>query len=308
MPLPDASERCCPWYTVLGRLKPDVTIEQARLELTAIARLVATKHPDGTAAPDVQVVRLRETLVGNQRLALVGLSGAVGCILLIGVANVANLLLARGVSRRREVLTRLAIGATRWRLARHLLTEGVLLGVIGATLGLVVSLWAQDAVRSVMAERVPLIAEIRLDWFVLAFTVGLTLVVSAVCGLVPLVDWRAVEWSARGQTESRTSRRLRHALVVGEVALAVAVVASAGLLVRTVANLRGVTVGIDHVPDAGGRDRPDDVLVAGARKRRAIRAGGHSPHRRAARGERRRRDDRRAARRRACRAGHYTAG
>ncbi len=245
MPLPDASERCCPWYTVLGRLKPDVTIEQARLELTAIARLVSKKHPDGTAAPDVQVVRLRETLVGNQRLALAGLSGAVGCILLIGVANVANLLLARGVSRRREVLTRLAIGATRWRLARHLLTEGVLLGVIGATLGLVVSLWAQDAVRSVMAERLPLIAEIRLDWFVLAFTVGLTLVVSAACGLVPLVDWRAVEWSARGQTESRTSRRLRHALVVGEVALAVAVVASAGLLVRTVANLRGVTVGID---------------------------------------------------------------
>jgi len=245
MPPPDAPARCCPWYTVLGRLRPDVTIEQARRELTAIARAVATKHPDGTPAPEVHVVALRETLVGSHRLALFGLFGAVGCILLIGVANVANLLLARGVSRRREVLTRLAVGATRWRLARGLLTESLLLGGIGAALGLLVSLWAQDAIGSAMAERVPLIGETRLDWFVLAFTVVLTLVVSAACGLVPLVDWRGVEWSARGQTESRTSRRMRHALVVGEVALAVAVVASAGLLVRSVANLRSVTVGFN---------------------------------------------------------------
>ncbi len=176
-------------------------------------------------------------------MTLFGLFGAVGCILLIGSANVANLLLSRGVSRRREVLTRLALGATRWRLAGQVLTESVLLGALGATLGLLVSVWAQRLVVFAMAERVPLIDQMRMDWVVLAFAVGVTAAVSVVCAVIPLLDWRAVGWNARGETESRTARRLRHVMVVGEIALAVVVVAVAGLLVRTVANLRAVPVG-----------------------------------------------------------------
>ena len=112
MPDPDSPQRCCPWYTTFGRLKPGVTIERARAELTAIAQRVSSRHPEGAAVAEVRVVPLRETLVGDHALTLFGLFGAVGCILLIGSANVANLLLSRGVSRRREVLTRLALGAT----------------------------------------------------------------------------------------------------------------------------------------------------------------------------------------------------
>jgi putative ABC transport system permease protein len=245
MPGLDDPQRCCPWYTVFGRLKRNVTIERARGELTTIAQRVSARHPDATPATSARVVSLRETLVGSHQLTLFGLFGAVGCILLIGSANVANLLLSRGVSRRREVLTRLALGATRWRLARQLLAESLLLGVLGAAVGLLLSLWAQDVVASRVADRVPLIDETHFDWIVLGFAVTLTLAVTTICGLVPLIDWRAVDWNARGQTESRTSRRLRHAMVVGELAIAVAVVATAGLLVRTVANLRSVQVGFE---------------------------------------------------------------
>ena len=243
MPNQEASERCCPWYAVFGRLRDGVTIERARDELTAIAQQVSARHPNGPAVANVRVAALRETLVAGHKLTLFGLFGAVGCILLIGSANVANLLLSRGVSRRREVLTRLALGATRWRLAGQVLTESVLLGALGATLGLLVSVWAQRLVVFAMAERVPLIDQMRVDWVVLAFAVGVTAAVSVVCALIPLIDWRAVGWNARGETESRTARRLRHVMVVGEIALAVVVVAVAGLLVRTVANLRAVPVG-----------------------------------------------------------------
>jgi putative ABC transport system permease protein len=243
MPAPDTSNRCCPWYTVFGRLKPDVTTEHARNELQAIAVRVAARHPDGRLAPEVRIVSLREVLVGTQRGGLLGLFGAVICVLFIGCANVANLLLSRGVGRRREVLTRLALGATRWRLARQLLTESLLLGALGASVGLLLSLWGQYLAATTMGDRVPLIEATRLDWVVLAFSVALTLVVCTVCGLMPLVDWRAVNWNARDQSESPSSRRLRHSLVVGEIALAVTMVASAGLLLRTVANLRAVDVG-----------------------------------------------------------------
>jgi putative ABC transport system permease protein len=245
MPAADASNRCCPWYTVLGRLKPDVTIEHARTELQSIAQRVSSRHPDGSPGADVRIVSLREVLVGRQERGLLGLFGAVVCVLIIGCANVANLLLSRGVGRRREVLTRLALGATRWRLARQLLGESLLLGAFGASLGLLLSLWGQHLLKSVLVARVPLIDATHLDWVVLAFCVVLTLSVCTVCGLIPLIDWRALDWNARGQSESRSSRRIRHALVVGEVALAVTVVASAGLLLRTVANLRAVDVGFE---------------------------------------------------------------
>jgi predicted permease len=244
MPPSDAAERCCPWYTVVARLKREVTIEGAQRELAEIARRVAARHPNGSASA-VQIDPLRDTLVGDHRVTLFSLLGAVGCILLIGAANVANLLLSRAVSRRREVSTRLALGATRWRLARQLLMESSILAAIGTSCALLLSMWTQALVRTALGSRVPMIDETRYDWLVFAFAVGLTFLVASACGLFPLFDWRSVDWSARGQTESGASRRIRQALVVGQVAIAVAIIVAAGLLVRTVVNLRSVDVGFD---------------------------------------------------------------
>jgi putative ABC transport system permease protein len=143
------------------------------------------------------------------------------------------------------VLTRLALGASRLRIARQLIWESLLVGLPGAALGLVVSIWAQGLIAAAMRERIALIETTRLDWTVLAFAIGVTFAASVSCGLTPLVDWRSLGWTARGQTESRASRRIRQALVAGEVALAVALVATAGLLLRTVAELRSVDVGFE---------------------------------------------------------------
>jgi putative ABC transport system permease protein len=245
MPAPDAAGRCCPWYTVLARLKPGVSVPTAGVELTEIARRVSARHPAGAPVAAVRIESLRQTLVGDQKLPLLGLFGAVGCILLIACANVANLLLSRAVGRHREVLTRVALGATRWGIARQLLCESLLLAVPGAVLGVAVSVWGQALIAAAMRERVALIEGAHLDWAVVAFAVVLTLTTTVLCGLAPLVDWRHVDWNARGQTESRASRRTRQALVVGEVALAVGLVATAGLLLRTVGKLRGVDVGFE---------------------------------------------------------------
>ena len=244
MPSPDAAERCCPWYTVVARLKRDVTIQAAQRELGELARRIAERHPNGSASA-VRIDSLRDSLVGDHRVTLFSLLGAVGCILLIGAANVANLLLSRAVTRRREVLTRLALGATRWRLAQQLLMESSILAVIGAVCALLLAAWTQALVRATLGSRVPMIDQTRSDWVVFAFAIGLTFLVANACGLFPLFDWRAADWSARGQTESGASRRIRQALVVGQVAIAVAVIAAAGLLVRTVMNLRSVDVGFD---------------------------------------------------------------
>jgi predicted permease len=246
MPPRDAADRCCPWYTVFGRLRSGATPAEAAAELTAIAHRIALRHPTAAAVPAVKVVPLRETLVGAHRLTLVGLFAAVCCVLLIACANVANLLLARGITRHREVSTRLALGATRRQIARQLLAESLLLTVPGAAFGLLVAAWTQAALVPALAERVPLVDTARMDWGVLVFGVVLTLGTSAACGLAPLVEWRATSWRSDRQTEARASRRLRQALVIGELALAVALVVSAGLLVKTVLNLESVDVGFDR--------------------------------------------------------------
>jgi putative ABC transport system permease protein len=245
MPARDALERCCPWYTVFGRLKPDVTRSAASTELTTIAQRVALRHPDAGPAPSVTVTPLRETLVGAHRTTLVGLFGAVGCVFLIACANVANLLLARAITRRREVSTRLALGATRLQITRQFLTESLLVTSLGTALGLLIAAWTKAALIPMLQDRVPLIDTATVDWSVLTFAMVLTLATGAACGLAPLVEWRAANWRTDRHTEAQTTRRLRQALVVGEVALAVALVASAGLLVKTVVNLESVDVGFE---------------------------------------------------------------
>jgi putative ABC transport system permease protein len=248
MPAPGAQERCCHWYTVVGRLKRGVTAAAAAADLTSIARDTAARvggAPASAGASAVSIVSLRDTLTGDYAATVTGLFIAVGCVLLIGCANVANLLLSRGVSRRREVFTRRALGATSGRLARQLLAETWILGLIGAGVGLLASLWAQAVVKATLAERLPYVADMRTDWVVVGFSVLLAMTVSTVCGLVPLVASSGAGWNVRGQTESPGTRRLRHGLVIAEVAIAIVVVGLAGLFARTVSNLRAVDVGFE---------------------------------------------------------------
>jgi putative ABC transport system permease protein len=243
MPAPGAASRCCPWYTTLARLKPGVTMERAAADLTNIAREISSRHPDSARVTGVKVVPLRDVLVGQHRLTLFGLFGAVACVLLIACANVANLLLSRGVSRRREILTRQALGATRWQIARQLMMESGLLTVIAAVAGVLVAAWMQVWLAHRFTDRIPLVEGTRLDWPVLAFAVGVTVVGGLICACTPLVEWRTLDWRSRAQTESPGSRQVRQALVVAEVALAVTLVTTAGLLVRSITNLQSVELG-----------------------------------------------------------------
>lgn len=244
-PLPpvDSAQRCCAWFTVFGRLKPGVTYQQAESEMSLIGSRLSQQHPGSSKVKAVRVIPLRETLVGDQRLALFALFGAVTCVLLIGCANVANLLLSRGIARRREMQTRMALGATKWRVARQLLLESLLLSGLGAAAGLLIVVWTQGPLAGVMKESVPLIEGTRIDWTVVAFAAFLTVVSGLLCGLAPLIQTRALDWKSRGQTGTIASTRLRHGLIVGEVALAVTLVAGTGLFVRTLAKLQAVDLG-----------------------------------------------------------------
>jgi putative ABC transport system permease protein len=249
MPGPDAGNRCCAWYTTLARLKPGVSRERARAELTTIARGISARYPQSSRVTDVTIAPLRETLVGGRRLALYALFGAVGCVLLIGCSNVANLLLSRGVGRRKEMAIRAAIGASRWRIVRQLLVESVLLSSLGAAVGLLLALWGLDALAAALKGRLPLIEDLRMDWAVLAFLAAMTLASGVICGLAPAIELSAVDWRMRSRGENAASKRLRQALVIGEVAIAVVLVAGAGLLVRSFVKVRNVRIGFrtDHI-------------------------------------------------------------
>jgi putative ABC transport system permease protein len=244
-PLPplDTAQRCCPWHAVFARLKPGVTPQRAAAELTAIARRISARHPTAPRVTDVRVVPLRDSLVGTHRLSLGALFGAVACVLLIGCANVANLLLSRGVGRRNELLTRMALGATRPRLARQLVIESLLLCGLGAIAGILTAAWAQGALARTFTGQITLVETTRMDAGVLGFAALLTVICGVVCGLAPLVGSGLGDFRSRGQTEGTTSTRLRTALVVCEVALAVTLVVSAGLLIRTLSKLQAVDVG-----------------------------------------------------------------
>jgi putative ABC transport system permease protein len=234
---PDSSNRCCSWYNVFGRLKPGVTIPQAKAEMAAIARRVSARYPAAAPVSYVEIQPLPETLSGNRRFTLFALFAAAGCVLLIGCANVANLLLSRAIGRRREMQTRRALGASGWRIARQLFTESLALSAGGALLGLALAALVQPAVSPLLGEKA------ALDWTIVIFTAGLTVACSLVCSLAPLAESRNADWSSRGQTGNPFSRRLRSGLVVGEVALAVLLVTAAGLLIRTAAKLEAVDMG-----------------------------------------------------------------
>lgn len=273
--LPVPAEGFVPWWTealrgrprtdrsfgVLGRLKPGVTVEQARAQMDAIARRIAGRE---TSMRDwgVTVMPLKEVLVATIRPALLVLLGAVGFVLLIACTNVANLLLARGASRQREVAIRVAVGAGRLRLVRQFLTESLMLGLAGGALGLLLGLWGVGVLSSVLPEHIAMegsseavsLARITMDWRVLLFTLLASIGTGLLFGLAPALvasTTAALEAMRERSASGARHNRLRGALVVSEVALALVLLAGAGLMMRSFLRLQQSQPGF----------RPDRLLT-----------------------------------------------
>ena len=243
-----------------GRLKPGATLESARANMLVAGEAFRRAYPKWMdKSESVAVIPLRDALVGDVRLALLILVGAVGFVLLIACANVANLLLARAAGRQREIAIRTAIGASRGHLIRQLLTESVLLSVIGGVLGLVIGAWSVPLLLAISPGNLPRIndqdhaasAISTLDWHVLLFTFAIALFTGVLFGLLPALrisklDVNSVlkEASGRSGTGLRHNR-VRSVLVAAEMALAVILVAGAALMIRTFVGLRSVQPGFD---------------------------------------------------------------
>ena len=242
---------------VIGRLAAGATLARAKDELDAAnARVTAEEHGQHGEKMEMAIAPLRDSIVGDARPALLVFLGAVGCVLLIACVNVANLLLSRASARKQEIAIRASLGATRWRLARQLLTESAMLGVIGGLLGLIVALWGVETlIQFAPANRIPRIDEIRFDGWVFAFNMGVSLVTSVLFGLAPALQLTRARqtrnWKDAAARGSARTGALRSVLVMAEVALALTLLIGAGLLVRSFERLRSVNLGF----------RPDNVLA-----------------------------------------------
>jgi putative ABC transport system permease protein len=235
----------------VGRLKPDVSIDQAREEMKLIGTRLAKQYPETNIALGVNVTPLHETIVKNARPALLMLLGAVGVLLLVACANVASLLLSRAVDRRREFAVRAALGASRWAIIRQLLAENVVLGVLGGAVGLLLASWSVSWLVALAGTTLPGAERVTIDAPVFLYSLGISLVSGLVFGLAPTLtasrlDLReALNEESRGTASSPGGRRLRSALVVAEIALATVLLVGGGLLFRSLARLQSVSPGFD---------------------------------------------------------------
>jgi len=238
-----------PGMFVVGRLKPGVTEAQAQMEMNAIGARLANAYPKSNSKHGVNVAPLAGVIVGNVRPTLMVLLGAVGFVLLIACANVANLLLARSAGRQKEIAIRSAIGAGRARVVRQLLTESVVLALAGGVAGLAIARWGTQAVLAAVPGGLPRMENIAVDGWVLAFTLGISLLTGVVFGLAPALQVSVTDLHETLKEGSRGSsaghRRLRNLLVVSEVAAALVLLAGAGLMLRTIWSLGGVNTGFD---------------------------------------------------------------
>ncbi len=238
---------------VVARLKPGVSLQTANANLAAIAKQLEQEHPSSNAKVGAFAVPLREEFAGKTRPALLVLIGAVCFVLLIACANVANLLLARATGRRREIAMRLTLGASRWRIARQLLTESLLLAALAGAAGLLLSRFATQFLVSLIPAGIAPMSDTGVDSHVLAVTLAVSLATGILFGILPALKISRLDLVASlnqgGRSGIGPGRRLRDALVVSEVALAIVLLAGAALMVRSLQNLFHLDPGFraDHV-------------------------------------------------------------
>jgi putative ABC transport system permease protein len=234
----------------IGRLKPGVTLEQAQSEMNTIGANLDKQYPDSNSGTRPRLRPMLDVFVGgDSRRALWVIFGAVAFVLLIACANIANLLLARATARRKEMAIRTAVGASRWRLARQLLTESTLLSLIGGGVGLALARWGVDLILYMSPDAIPRSREVGLDWTVLAFTAGIAVLTGLIFGLLPAIQAGDVDVHETLKESGRgTSSRhwLRSSLVVGEVATTLVLLIAAGLMIRSFYLLQKVNPGFSH--------------------------------------------------------------
>ncbi len=244
-----AKQRSYRAFLVLGRLKSNVTLTQAQVEMTNLALEQARRHPESNAGWGVAVQPFDHVVAGQAKRPLLLLFGAVGLVLLIAIANLANLSLARAAARQKEVAVRVALGANRLRLARQFLSESLLLACLGGVAGMLLAHWSLRVIVGLIPADVPRTGDIGLDGWVLGFTFLTSLLVGGLFGLAPILGlWRrdpslGLKQETRGGTHGARGNRLRATLVVAQVALVTVLLSGAGLLLRSFWRLSAVDPG-----------------------------------------------------------------
>jgi predicted permease len=253
----EAANRGRHYLEVIGRLKPDVSIEQAQSEMQSIAARLQQQYPKTNTRIGSSVISLHEQVVGDIKPALLVLLGAVGFVLLIACANVANLLLARAAGRQKEIAIRVALGAGRFRLIRQLLTESLLLAGLGGVVGLVLAIWGTGLLKTFIPENISQAKAISIDGKVLVFTLGVSLLTGLIFGLAPLTQGsklnlnEVLKEGGRDSAAGSRGNRIRGLLVIAEVAISLILLIGAGLLINSFLRLRSVDPGF----------RPDNLLT-----------------------------------------------
>ncbi len=244
------------YLAVVARTKPQIGFKQAQDDLDAIATQLSAQYPQTNTEQGIALMPLHQHIVKKIRPALIALLCAVGFVLLIACANVANLSLARAAARQREVAVRVALGANRWRIIRQLLTESLLLALIGGTLGFFLALWGIDLLMAIVPGNLPQVDEVSIDGRVLSFTLVVSLATGIIFGLVPALQasksdlTHSLKEGGRA-TGSQQRSRIRSALVIAEIALSLVLLVGAGLMVQTFQRLVNVDPGF----------KPDQLLT-----------------------------------------------
>ena len=247
----DDSKRDERHLRAIARLKPGVTIGQAQTEMTMLAQRLEQAHPLTNKGRGVHVASITEDTIGGASRALWMIFGAVGFVLLVACANVANLLLARSTARQKEMTIRSAIGAARSQLIKQLLTESLVLAFLGGGLGLLIAFWGTGLIERIGSKINPMFNGFRIDLRCLAFTFGVSILTGLIFGLAPALQMsrpnlsESLKESGRSSSGSAKSNRLRGVLVITEVAMTLVLLIAAGLLVRTVLRLNQVDKGFN---------------------------------------------------------------